>query len=97
MNCSGIGRAQLVEDLRGYKMQLVGDVEFFAVNVGWHGRAKLNAVKGELRDVSTFLALWSPRRKKLRRAPSITRAWRVRAAHITRAFAARSPLPKIAV
>ena len=56
MNCSGNGRAQLVEELRGYELQLVGDVEFFAVNVGWHGRAKLDAVKAELQDVRAFLA-----------------------------------------
>jgi len=56
MNCSGIGRAQLVEELRAYELQLRGDVDFFAVNVGWHGRAKLDAVEAELQDVHTFLA-----------------------------------------
>ncbi len=56
MDYSGISRAQLIEELRAYQAQLVGDVEFFAVNVGWHGRAKLDAVKAELQDVCTFLA-----------------------------------------
>jgi len=53
---SGIGRVQLVKELRTYELQLRGDVDFFAVNVGWHGRAKLDAVEAELQDVRTFLA-----------------------------------------
>ncbi len=56
MKFSGISKAQLVEELRAYQAQLQGDVEFFAVNVGWWGRAKLDAVKAELQDVRTFLA-----------------------------------------
>ncbi len=54
MDC--ISKEQLVEELRAYQEQLQGDVEFFAVNVGWHGRAKLEAVKAEFNAVCELLA-----------------------------------------
>ncbi len=56
MKFSGISRAQLLEELKAYQAQLQGDVEFFSINVGWYGRAKLDAVKAELSDVQAFLA-----------------------------------------
>lgn len=55
MKFSGINQTQLVTELKLYRVQLQGDVEFFAVNVGWHGRAKLDAVKAELRAVCEFI------------------------------------------
>lgn len=54
MDC--ISKEQLIEELRAYRAQLQGDVEFFSINVGWWGRAKLDAVKAELSDVQAFLA-----------------------------------------
>ncbi len=54
MDC--ISKEQLIEELRAYQAQLQGDVEFFLINVGWWGRAKLDAVKAELQDVQAFLA-----------------------------------------
>ncbi len=56
MKFSGISRAQLLEELKAYQAQLQGDVEFFSINVGWWGRAKLDAVKAELSDVLAFIA-----------------------------------------
>ena len=50
-----ISKEQLIEEMRGYQAQLQGDVEFFACNVGWYGRAKLEAVKAELKAVVEFL------------------------------------------
>lgn len=55
MKFSGIGKAQLVAEMREYRAQLRGDVEFFACNVGWYGGAKLDAVKAELSAVCAFL------------------------------------------
>lgn len=57
MKFSGIGRAQLVAEMREYQAQLRGDVEFFACNVGWYGRAQLDAVKAELSAVCAFLGI----------------------------------------
>jgi len=51
-----ISRAELVAELKAYRAKLVGDAEFFAVNVGWWGRAKLDAVKAELNAVCELLA-----------------------------------------
>lgn len=55
MKFSGISRAQLIEEMREYREQLQGDVEFFACNVGWYGRAKLDAVKAELSAVCALI------------------------------------------
>lgn len=54
MDC--ISKKQLIAELRTYQAQLQGDVEFFSINVGWHGRAKLDAVKAELSAVCEFIA-----------------------------------------
>lgn len=65
MKFSGIEKTQLIAELREYQAQLVEDVEFFACNVGWHGRAKLDAVKAELSAVCAFLAYLLAEAKKV--------------------------------
>lgn len=55
MQFSGISQEQLVAQLSAYELQLRDYVEFFECNVGWHGRAKLEAVKAELSAVVAFL------------------------------------------
>jgi hypothetical protein len=60
MNDFSISREQLETELRAYEVECAGDVEFFTINEGWHGAAKLAAVRAELEAVRAFLAQLAP-------------------------------------
>lgn len=86
MQFSGISREQLVSELGAYELQLRDCVEFFECNVGWHGRAKLEAVKAELSAVVAFLGALVAKAVKVTQAAT----QRARCPHfkaIKRAFA----------
>ncbi len=83
-----ISRSQLVEELRVYEAQCADLVEFFTINEGWHGAAKLAAHRAEMEAVRAFLA----QLESAAAAPEAasTRAKKVRCAwyrDIRRAFA----------
>lgn len=86
MQFSGISREQLVAELIAYELQLRDYVGFFECNVGWHGRAKLEAVKAELSAVVAFLGALIAKAAKVTQAAT----QRARCPHfkaIKRAFA----------
>lgn len=60
MDDFSISREQLESELRAYEMECADDVEFFERNEGWHGAAKLAAVRAELEAVRAFLAQLAP-------------------------------------
>jgi DNA-binding Lrp family transcriptional regulator len=67
MDC--ITPEKLVAELHEYSLQCADNVEFFTINEGWHGAAKLAAHRAELDAVRAFIAYLVPVAAKPEKAP----------------------------